>query len=112
MSRSVLNCSFRTGIYQQRNFEVPDRRERRKMSFIMINIYQDKETEQRIESNQRFSHGFPLEAEIEEQMRNMTLQQIGEQLTKQFSERGAVGVSLIELRFSMTFNPKEEKENQ
>lgn len=74
-----------------------------------LKIYQDEETKQRIESSTRFAGGFPLEAEISEQMKNLTLEEIGQRLTTQFSQRGAVGVDLIEIRFSMIFNPDKER---
>lgn len=75
----------------------------------MLDIYQDEETKMRAETSNSFSGGFPLEAEISAGMSELTLEGIGKVLTRQFSERGAIGIRLIEIRFSMIFNPKEER---
>lgn len=72
---------------------------------MSVDVYPNKETKDMIDEN-RFSISFPFEATIDEKMVNLTLQQIGEILTNQFSKQGVIGVSLIEIRFSKIYNPK------
>ncbi len=75
---------------------------------MSTNIYARRKEQQRVEESKQFAGGFPLEAEIEPGMESWTLRQLGLRLQQQMSERGAIGIKLIEIRFAMIFNPPED----